>query len=267
MDSIKQSAERQSKDKGQSVRFNEKFESKLKDFFIEELKDIYFAENEILKGLEKMEAAATSLSLKESIQLHYTETEEQVERLKEVFALVGEEPSKKKCEAILGILKEGETMLEDTEEDSMVRDAAIIIACQKVEHYEIATYGSLAELARTLGLDEVAEILEETLEEEKSTDVTLTELAVESINEEAKEEGEVKDVEEEDDDDDEENEDDDDDDDDDDEDVDVDDEDVDDEDVDDVDENGDEEDDSDNPDSKYQDIEDIDRENRGIEYK
>ncbi|WP_298649598.1 ferritin-like domain-containing protein [uncultured Proteiniphilum sp.] len=195
MDSINEWAHRpsESKDiikKRQNARFNEKFEGKLKEFFVEELKDIYFAEGEILKGLEKMEAAALSTSLKASLQDHHTETEEQIERLKEVFGLVGEEPSKKKCEAIMGILKEGDTMLGDTEEDSMVRDVAIIIACQKVEHYEIATYGSLAELARTLGLDEAADILEEILEEEKSADVGLTELAVESVNEEAKEEGE-----------------------------------------------------------------------------
>ena len=195
MDSINESAHHQSESKGivkkrQNVRFNEKFEGKLKEFFVEELKDIYFAEGEILKGLEKMEAAAISNSLKESLQEHHTETEEQIDRLEEVFELIGEEPSKKKCEAIIGILKEGDTMLEDTEEGSMVRDVAIIIACQKVEHYEIATYGSLAELARTLGLDEAADILEETLAEEKSADVGLTELAVESVNEEAKEEGE-----------------------------------------------------------------------------
>lgn len=195
MDSIFESAHCQSEDKGiikkrHIARFNEKFEGKLKKFFIEELKDIYFAEGEILKGLEKMRSAAVSESLRDSIGEHHMETEEQIERLKEVFELIGEEPSKKKCEAILGILKEGETMLKDTEEDSMVRDVAIIIACQKVEHYEIATYGSLAELARTLGLDEAADILEETLEEEKSTDVGLTALAVESVNEEAREEGE-----------------------------------------------------------------------------
>lgn len=177
--------------KGNTARFNQKYEDKLKTFFVEELKDIYFAENELLKALEKMEAAATSLGLKESLQLHYTETEEQVKRLEEVFQLVGEEPSGEKCEGIMGIIKEGISTIEETEEDSMVRDCAIIIANQKAEHYEIATYGSLAELARTLGLDDVAEILNQTLEEEKSADVTLTELAVESINEEAKEEGET----------------------------------------------------------------------------
>ena len=135
-----------------------------------------------------MEKAATSQALKEKISLHHTTTQEQMTRLDEVFSVVGEKPSKKKCEGILGILKDGEAVVEDTDSDTMVRDAAIIIAMQKAEHYEISSYGSLAELARTLGLDEAAALLEETLDEEKATDVNLTILAVESVNEEAKEE-------------------------------------------------------------------------------
>lgn len=171
--------------KQKQSRFNEKNAGKLKEFFLEELKDIYFAEHEALKALKKMKGAATSKALKESIGLHHSETEEQIKRLEEVFALVGEKPSKKKCEGILGIIKDGESVLEDTETDTTVRDVAIIIANQKVEHYEITSYGSLAELARTLGLDEAAELLDITLDEEKQTDVTLTTLAVESVNEEA----------------------------------------------------------------------------------
>lgn len=160
----------------------------MKEFFIEELKDIYYAENEILKGLKKMESAATSKALKESIKKHHSETEGQIEQLEKVFELAGKKPAKKKCDGILGILKDGEGVIEDTKDDTMVRDVAIIIASQKVEHYEIASYGSLAELARTLGFDEGAEILEGILQQEKETDVTLTELAVESVNEEAKKE-------------------------------------------------------------------------------
>ena len=160
-------------------------ENSLKDFLCEELKDIYFAEHEILKGLIKMKKGATSSKLKKAIDLHHNQTETQIERLKEAFELLDKKPQKKKCEAIIGILKEGDDILEDTEEGTMTRDSAIIIASQKVEHYEIATYGSLAELARTINRDDVAKLLEATLKEEKKTDVTLTILATDKINEEA----------------------------------------------------------------------------------
>lgn len=163
-------------------------ENALKDFLCEELKDIYFAEHEIMKGLPKMKKAATSTKLKKAIDLHYNQTETQIERLEDAFGLLDKKPAKKKCEAIVGLLKEGDDILEDTEEGTMTRDAAIIIASQKIEHYEIATYGSLAELARTINRDDVAELLESTLEEEKKTDVSLTILAVEKINEDAAQE-------------------------------------------------------------------------------
>ena len=132
-----------------------------------------------------MKDAATSAKLKKAIDLHYKQTEVQIERLEEAFGLFDKKPEKKKCEAIIGILKEGDSILEDTEEGTMTRDAAIIIASQKVEHYEIATYGSLAELARTINREDVAELLESTLTEEKETDVTLTVLATDKINEAA----------------------------------------------------------------------------------
>lgn len=168
------------------AQLNKEDEGKLKEFLTDSLKDIYYAEGEILKGLKKMEAAATSGDLKKGINKHYTQTQTQVKRLEEVFKLLGEKPEKKKCDAIDGILKEGESVLEDTEKGTMVRDVAIIIASQKVEHYEIATYGSLAALAKTLGLYEAANVLEETLLEEKSTDLSLTDLAVTAVNKEAK---------------------------------------------------------------------------------
>lgn len=171
--------------KQKQARFGEEHEGKLLEFFVEEVKDIYFAEHEALKALKKMEKAATSKALKDSIVQHHGETEEQIKRLEQVFELLGEKPSKKKCEGILGIIKDGESVIEDTDDNTLVRDAAIIIASQKLEHYEITSYGSLAELARTLGKDDVAELLEVTLEEEKQTDVTLTVLAEESINEDA----------------------------------------------------------------------------------
>lgn len=171
--------------KKKQARFGEEHEGKLLEFFLDEVKDIYFAEHEALKALKKMEKAATSKALKDSIVQHHGETEEQIKRLEQVFELLGEKPSKKKCEGILGIIKDGEGVIEDTEENTMVRDVAVIIASQKLEHYEITSYGSLAELARTLGKDDVAELLEVTLDEEKKTDVSLTVLAEESINEEA----------------------------------------------------------------------------------
>lgn len=193
MDTNKKQANSHSKDKskkknGNKARFHEKYEGKLKEFFIEELKDIYGAEEEILKGLDKMAAAATSNKLKKSIEKHHSQTENQVERLKKAFEMMGEKPSKKKCEAIEGLLKEGEAVVKNTEADTMVRDVGIIISNQKVEHYEIATYGSLIELARTIGLDEVADLLGETLQEEKETDVLLTELAIDSVNPKASKE-------------------------------------------------------------------------------
>lgn len=163
-------------------------ENALKDFLCEELKDIYFAEHEVLKGLTKMKEAATSAKLKKAIDLHYNQTEIQIVRLEDAFDLLDKKPTKKKCEAIIGILKEGDDILEDTDEGTMTRDAAIIIASQKVEHYEIATYGSLAELAKTIDRDDVAKLLESTLKEEKKTDVSLTILAVEKINKDAAQE-------------------------------------------------------------------------------
>lgn len=163
-------------------------ENALKEFLVDGLKDIYFAEYAIMQGLTKMKDAATSDKLKKAIDLHYKQTKIQITRLEEAFGLFDEKPAKKKCEAIIGILKEGDDILEDTEEGSMTRDAAIIIASQKVEHYEIATYGSLAELARTIDREDVAKILETTLSEEKETDVSLTILAVDKINEAAAQE-------------------------------------------------------------------------------
>lgn len=163
-------------------------ENALKDFLVDELKDIYFAEHEIKKGLTKMKKAATSGKLIKAIDKHHKQTDEQIIRLEEAFKLLDEKPAKIKCEAIVGILKEGDDILENTEEGSMTRDAAIIIASQKVEHYEIATYGSLAELARTIDRKDVAKLLESTLKEEKDTDVSLTILAVDKINEQAAQE-------------------------------------------------------------------------------
>lgn len=168
------------------VELKEEDKGKLQEFLVDSLKDIYYAEHEILKGLAKMEEGATSKELKEGIKKHTKQTEGQIKKLKEAFSLLGEKPAKKKCEAIDGILEEGESILEETDEGTMVRDVAIIIASQKVEHYEIATYGSLSELAKTLGIFDLSQLLESILLEEKTTDLSLTDLAVSFVNTKAK---------------------------------------------------------------------------------
>jgi ferritin-like metal-binding protein YciE len=162
--------------------------SGLEGFFIQELKDIYNAEKQLTKTLPKMQKAATTLELKEALEEHLEVTQEHIARLEEVFELMEMKPQSKKCEAMEGITKEGESVVSETESGSMTRDAAIIMAAQKVEHYEIASYGGLVQLAKTIGRDEVADILLRTLEEEKEADQLLTEIAESSINEEAEQE-------------------------------------------------------------------------------
>ncbi len=166
---------------------SEMLSSQLMKLFEDSLKDIYWAEKALLKALPKMAKKATSEELVEALENHLTETEVQVERLEEVFGLIDKKPVSKKCDAMEGLIKEGESIMEECEEGSM-RDAGIISAGQKIEHYEIATYGTLRTFATTLGLDDVAQLLEETLEEEKLADEKLTEVAVSAINVEAAEE-------------------------------------------------------------------------------
>lgn len=156
--------------------------SPLHQFFIDALKDIYYAESAIADALEKMEAAATTEELKEAFEDHQLQTKKHISRLEKVFKLIDEKPEKKECKAIVGIIKEGEEIIKSTEEGSMTRDVGLIIAAQKVEHYEIATYGGLAQLAITMGHDKAADLLERTLQEEEDTDLLLTEIAETSIN-------------------------------------------------------------------------------------
>jgi ferritin-like metal-binding protein YciE len=164
--------------------------SQLEKFFTDSLKDIYWAEKHLTKELPKMNKAATTQQLKDAIDEHLAQTEEHVARLEQVFELMGKKAQAKKCDAMEGLIKEGHSVVEETEEGSMTRDAGIIIAAQKVEHYEIATYGGLVTLANTMGLDEIAGILNTTLEEEKQTDANLSELAENDINWEAEQEDE-----------------------------------------------------------------------------
>lgn len=153
----------------------------LREFLVDGLKDLYWAENHLSKALVKMEKNATSPKLKEAIANHKTETDEQITRLESVFESLGEKAKAVKCDAMEGLIKEGEGIMEETEPGA-VRDAAIIAAAQKVEHYEIASYGTLATYCELLGEKEAKELLQKTLEEEKNCDVLLTKLAVSEIN-------------------------------------------------------------------------------------
>ncbi|ROH99745.1 ferritin-like domain-containing protein [Chryseobacterium daecheongense] len=172
-----------------TVKSSEMKNSPLHKFFVDALKDIYYAENAIIDALGKLQEAATTEELKDAFEDHQLQTKKHVSRLEKVFKLIDEKPEKKECEAIKGLIKEGEEVIKSTEEGSMTRDAALIIAAQKVEHYEIATYGGLAQLAITMGHDKAADLLEKTLQEEEDTDYNLTEIAETSINFDAEQEG------------------------------------------------------------------------------
>ena len=156
----------------------------LQELYLEELRDIYDAEQQLVKALPKMAKTATNEELKAAFEQHLEQTQEHVSRLEQVFEELGEKPKRKTCEAMKGLLEEGKQMMsEDAEEEVM--DAGLIAAAQKVEHYEIATYGTLRTYAEMLGFDEQADLLQETLDEEKDTDDNLTELAVSCVNLEA----------------------------------------------------------------------------------
>jgi len=153
----------------------------LKELYIDCLKDIYWAEKALTKALPKMAKNATNENLINALNEHLTVTEEQISRLEKVFELIGKKAVAKKCEAMDGLIKEGQDIMESTEPGA-VRDAGIIAASQKIEHYEIATYGTICAFAKTLGQDEAAALLEQTLAEEKEADTTLTEAAYNTIN-------------------------------------------------------------------------------------
>jgi ferritin-like metal-binding protein YciE len=157
----------------------------LMEFFEDGLKDLLWAEQNIIKALPKMMKAATSSELKAAFETHLEETKTQVTRLEEVFALIDKKATAKKCEAMAGLIKESEELIEETSKDTMVRDVALICGAQKIEHYEIASYGSLRTLAQVMGLEDVAAILQETLDEEGETDHKLTEIAENYVNEQA----------------------------------------------------------------------------------
>jgi ferritin-like metal-binding protein YciE len=164
--------------------------SLLEKLFLDMLKDIYWAEDHLINKLQVMKEAAFTEELKDAFEDHLYATHKHKSRLEKVFRLLGARPEGKKCDAMEGLTKEAEKMIEATAEGTMTRDAGLIIAAQKIEHYEIATYGSLVQIALTLDQDEAADLLEQTLWEEEDTDLLLTDIAETSVNPLADEEEE-----------------------------------------------------------------------------
>jgi ferritin-like metal-binding protein YciE len=149
------------------------------------LKDIYWAEKALTKALPKMSKSATSAELKKAFDEHLEVTKKQIERLEDVFEEMGLKPQGRKCEAMQGLVDESESIISETKDDTSTRDAALIIAAQKVEHYEIASYGGLVQLAKTMNKNDIANTLAATLKEEKTADEKLTQVAENRINVEA----------------------------------------------------------------------------------
>jgi ferritin-like metal-binding protein YciE len=164
-------------------------ETMLQNLFLDSIQDIYWAEKSLLKVLPKMSKSATAPELQQAFQEHLQVTEGQVGRLEQVFQLLGKKAQGKKCEAMAGLTREAEELIQSTKKGSETRDVALIMAAQKVEHYEIATYGSLATLAAQMGNNEAKELLGQTLQEEKDTDAQLSQIAESKINQEAEQEG------------------------------------------------------------------------------
>ena len=160
-------------------------EKTLDTLFHDTLKDIYYAERKILKSLPKMARAAQSPKLKAAFEKHHDQTEGQIERLQQIFEIIDKPARGKTCDAIEGILAEGEEIMEEYK-DNAAHDAGLLAAAQAVEHYEITRYGTLKRWANVLGLKDAAKLLEETLQEEAQTDVDLTAIADAAINDEAK---------------------------------------------------------------------------------
>ena len=156
----------------------------LEKLYVEELRDIYNAENQLLKALPKMARAAAAPELKQAFEDHLEQTKEHVERLEEIFEKLDQKPSGKTCQAMKGLIEEGSEIM-DQEGEEHVLDAGLIAAAQKVEHYEMASYGTVRTWAEMLGEEDAAELLQQTLDEEGETDKRLTELAEEIVNVEA----------------------------------------------------------------------------------
>jgi ferritin-like metal-binding protein YciE len=156
----------------------------MEDLFLEQVQDLYDAEKRLVKALPKMAEATTSVTLRQAFESHLMETEGHVSRLETIFRALGQDPKSHTCDAMKGLISEGEDVVSDIDQ-SPLRDAGLIAAANRVEHYEIAAYGSARTFADILGLSEAAALLEQTLEEEKKADQKLTQLAESMINDEA----------------------------------------------------------------------------------
>ncbi len=163
-------------------------QTQLEELFLDSIKDMYWAEKHLTKAIPKLIKKATSEELKQALESHLEVTKAQVTKLEKVFGLLDKKPQTQKCDAMNGLTKEADTIVSETEDGSMTRDAGIILAAQKVEHYEIATYGTLTRLAKTMDRQDVADVLAEILQEEKDADHALTEVAENHVNLIAKEE-------------------------------------------------------------------------------
>ncbi|MFN5641077.1 MAG: ferritin-like domain-containing protein [Sphingobacteriales bacterium] len=159
--------------------------SMMEKFFWDQLRDLYYVEKNQIKALGRMAKKATTEELKDIFIEHHETTQEQLNRLDEVFEIIGKRAQTRRCPAFDGLVNEMDENIRETEDDSLTRDVGLIISAQKIEHYEIAGYGSLTTLARTYGMIEVADILQESLDEEKDNDLQLTYIAENSINYEA----------------------------------------------------------------------------------
>ncbi|SFD83132.1 Ferritin-like metal-binding protein YciE [Chitinophaga sp. CF118] len=185
---VRPSTERNTQGAAKSGKSGKMDNSEFHHFFMDEVKDIYWAEKHLMKALPKMKKAATSPELAQAFDKHTHDTQMHIEALEQIFGLMGEKPAVKKCEAMEGLLTETDTMISATDRDTMTRDAGLIMAAQKMEHYEIATYGTLRAFAKNMGRTDVVSLLQKTLDNEKATDVALTEIAERRINEQASEE-------------------------------------------------------------------------------
>lgn len=175
----------ETKSKKQKEVAQEMDRGKLREFFVDQLKDIYWAEKALYKALPKLMEASTSEKLAKAFEKHTKETEGQIGILEKVFEMMGEKAVAKKCEAMDGLVKEADSVIEDTEKDTYTRDVGLIMASQKAEHYEIASYGALVILAQHIGENEVSKLLQKILDQEKKTDITLSLVAEGSVNENA----------------------------------------------------------------------------------